>query len=133
MQAFLLPVGRDCYALPIEAVREVVPNPALTPVPTAHASVLGLFNVRGEIIPLLDTSALLDLGPLAEITFAVVVTTARGPAGLAVSGLPRAVELENPMGGADGSAAISTYAVGSDLAVLLDLDQLLKIDRGVTA
>ena len=92
-RAILLPVGRDWYALPPVALQEIVAGPVVTEVPTAPATVRGLFNVRGQIVPLLDTGALLGLEPAAACPFAAVVQTAHGPAGLAVTGMPEPAEL----------------------------------------
>ena len=60
-RAILLPVGRDWYALPPVALQEVVAGPVVTEVPMAPPTVRGLFNVRGQIVPLLDTGVLLGL------------------------------------------------------------------------
>ena len=62
MQALLLPVGDDLYALPMDWVREVVAAPTVTRLVTAPSVVLGLFNLRGQIVALLDTAALLGNG-----------------------------------------------------------------------
>ena len=129
MRAFLLPLGEETYALQMSAVREVVPRPPLTLLPTAPPSVLGLFNVRGEILPLLDTASLLDLGSLDSTTYAVVVETPDGPAGLAASGLPSVAELGESMPAGETPAAIGTYAVNGGLAVLLDIGVLLSTER----
>lgn len=129
MRAFLLPIGRENYALPIEVIREVVPQPSVTPVPTAPESVCGLFNVRGEIIPLLDTAALLGIGSVGRVAFAVVVESPAGPAGLAVSDLPRAVDLDDPVAEADGEAATGTHALGGGLVVMLDPARLIAPGR----
>ena len=86
-------MGRDWYALPPVALQEVVAGPVVTDVPMAPATVRGLFNVRGQIVPLLDTGALLGLEQTAASPFAVVVHTAHGPAGLSVTGMPEPAEL----------------------------------------
>ena len=44
--------------------------------PAAPATVRGLFNVRGQIVPLLDTGELLGLGSPTDSPFAVVVRSA---------------------------------------------------------
>lgn len=75
-------------AIDLQRVRSVVAEPALTPVPTAPPSVLGLANVRGDIVPVLDTGVLLGLDPVGQARFVLVVETSRGPAGLAVKAMP---------------------------------------------
>ena len=71
----MLPVGDDRYALAAEHVREVAAAPRTTDLPGMPAWALGLVNLRGEVVPLLDTAALLGLGPLPSAAFAVVVHT----------------------------------------------------------
>jgi purine-binding chemotaxis protein CheW len=50
----VLELGGERRSIPADAVREIVPLADLTPVPTAPASVRGLIQVRGQVIPVLD-------------------------------------------------------------------------------
>ena len=125
MLAIQLPVGENQYALPIEAIRQVVATSSTTPLVTAPDLVLGLFNLRGEIVPVLDLAGLLGLGGVERTTVVVVVNTLHGPAGLAVTGMPERVALDAAIGECDLPAARATYRVGDHLVVLLDLDALL--------
>src|SRR5215207_7095541 len=45
--------GRRC-ALPISEVREVLPSPPITPIPSAPPALRGLVPVHGQVLPLLD-------------------------------------------------------------------------------
>jgi purine-binding chemotaxis protein CheW len=119
-RAILLPVGRDWFALPPVALLEVVADPVVTEVPAAPATVRGLFNVRGQIIPLLDTGALLGLDSPAGCPFAVVVQTAHGPAALAVTGMPEPAELAWLVGPTRARGTVGAYAAGERIAVMLD-------------
>jgi purine-binding chemotaxis protein CheW len=119
-RAILLPVGRSWFALPPSALQEVVAGPDVTEVPAAPATVRGLFNVRGQIIPLLDTGALLGLDAPAGCPFAVVVQTALGPAALAVTGMPEPAELAWLVGPTRAKGTIGAYAAGDRIAVMLD-------------
>lgn len=127
MRALLLPVGPDSYAVDVMQVREVVTAPTVEPLPTAPASVLGLFNLRGEILPLLDTAALLGLGTVGAPAYVAVVETALGPAGLCATGPPQFVDLGEPVQSDEGRDAL--YRVGAGVAVLLDVDGLLTPAR----
>ncbi|HSW66758.1 MAG TPA: chemotaxis protein CheW [Bacillota bacterium] len=42
------------YAVPILSATEVVPTPPITPVPNAAPYIVGLINLRGKILPVLD-------------------------------------------------------------------------------
>src|SRR5687768_15091084 len=87
-RAIVLPMGDDAVAIGVDAVREVVVAPQITPLPTAPPAVLGLFNLRGSIVPVLDTSRLLDRSPLATIAYTVVVRCRNEDAALVASGVP---------------------------------------------
>jgi purine-binding chemotaxis protein CheW len=125
MRALLVPVGLDLYAVSMDGVREVVRAPLLTRLPTAPALVLGLFNLRGEIVPLLDTPVLMGLSRLPGWSFVAVVRSSLGPAGLAASALPEPAALGEPVGSSESPGTAGTYAVGQRLAVLLDIEELL--------
>jgi purine-binding chemotaxis protein CheW len=136
MRALVICAGLDYFALPMESVREVVAAPTLCPIPTGPSSLLGLFNLRGEIVPLFDTATLVGLGPVSVWPFAAVVQTPLGAAGLGASGLPESMILAEPIGpsGAPGTTAL--YAVARRLVALIDLDLLLapgRIDGRVSA
>lgn len=54
-QFLLFRIGDDEFGLPIEAVDEVTPlPPKLTALPNSPAFVLGVMNLRGEVIPVID-------------------------------------------------------------------------------
>lgn len=129
VQALLLPVGDDFYALPVSWVREVVRSPRLTGLVTSPARVLGLFNLRGQIVPLLDTAAVLGTGTIEGIAFAVVVNWQQGPIGLAVSGFPHRVQLDAPTGPSDLPGTVGLYKVDDQVAALLDPAALLMPER----
>src|SRR5205807_2589005 len=92
--AVVFPLGPERYALPVEGVREIVAAPALTSLPTAPAVVLGLVNLRGDVLPVFDTGRLVASPYSAEPQFVMVVETDRGAAGVAASGLPSILELD---------------------------------------
>ena len=55
------------YALPLAAVREVVLQPeGLVRVPRAPLPVMGVVNLRGRVVTVLDFASLLELPPSAQ-------------------------------------------------------------------
>lgn len=46
--------GRERFCLPVLEMEEVVDWPQVTPVPRAPAFLMGVFNLRGAIIPIID-------------------------------------------------------------------------------
>jgi purine-binding chemotaxis protein CheW len=125
MRALLIPLGDDVYAIAMHRVREVVAAPMATQLPTGPSSALGVFNLRGEIVPLFDTAMLLGLGAGTSAPFAAVVESALGPAGLSASAAPQSADLGAPLATSDDSAGQVLYAVGERLVTLVDVDALL--------
>jgi len=54
-------VGGESYALPVENVLEVAPLGRIAAVPGSPASVLGVRNLRGQILPVFDLASVLGL------------------------------------------------------------------------
>jgi purine-binding chemotaxis protein CheW len=129
VESVVIPVGADLYAVPVDWVREVVAGPVVTPLVTAPPIVLGLFNLRGDIIPLLDTAGLLGLGRIDGAPFAVVLRNDQGLAGLAATAFPRRAQLDTPTGLSELAGTAGTYKVGDQAVVLLDPEALLTSDR----
>ena len=56
--------GGERFALPLEAVREVVvPRPPFARVPRAHDAVRGAMNLRGRVLAVVELAPLLGLPP----------------------------------------------------------------------
>lgn len=127
MRALLIPVGLDVFAVPMESVQEVVAAPFLCSLPISPAAILGLFNLRGEIVPLFDTAALIGLGRLGAWPFAAVVRTSLGSAGLGASELPESTTLGEQIGPSESLGTAGIYAVGQRLAVLIEVEALLAL------
>ena len=126
MRVLLLPVRDDRYALPLEQVSEVVEAPQVTALPHAPPDVLGVTNLRGAVVPVLDTGALLGLGALGSAPYAAVAESEYGQVALAASGTPDAVELGRPVGEAQDRRALGRFDLdGRRVATLLDLGRLV--------
>jgi chemotaxis signal transduction protein len=129
VQTILLPLDAELYGLPIDCVREVLAAPIVTRLATAPAAVLGLINLRGEIVPLLDTAALLGVGSSTTVAFAVVVNTPDGPAALAVTGFPERAELVTQVTTSELPGTGGIYQLDRRAVVLLDPVALLAPER----
>jgi purine-binding chemotaxis protein CheW len=130
VRTLVLPVGDERYAFDTARVREVAAAPRSTPLPGAPGWVLGVISVRGEVVPLLDTVAMLGLGAMPAPGFAVVVELAAGPAAFGATGMPEVATLDEPLGPSELPGALGRHRVDRDLVVLLDPDALLVAARG---
>jgi purine-binding chemotaxis protein CheW len=123
--ALLLPIGEDVYAVRAGSVREVVKSPQFTKLATAPEPVIGLINLRGEIVPLLDTARLLGIGSRPDAEFAAVVESDRGLAALATTAHPSTADLLEPVATSELAATTGIYEVAGRPVVLLDPSGLI--------
>ena len=125
MEALLIPVGDELHAVELPLVREVVKAPVHAPVPGAPAWVLGLANLRGQIVPVFDTAQALGDEPLAAHSHVAVVDTPKGIVAIAASRMPGPVRMDEQIGASERRGAKGRYAVHGTVASLLDLPALV--------
>lgn len=61
----LFTLGEDRYALDLRDVAEVLPPPAIFPVPWASQCLKGAMNFHGSLVAVLDLAAFMNIGALA--------------------------------------------------------------------
>jgi chemotaxis signal transduction protein len=61
IQICLFNIGEDTYAIPVEALIEIIISPKIFPVPTTPSHVLGVISLRGNIVPIVDIRPALSL------------------------------------------------------------------------
>lgn len=69
LQRFLeFSLGEEDYAIPLLSVREVISVPETTPIPKAPSHFLGIMNLRGQVISVVDMRTKLKIKPLENNT-----------------------------------------------------------------
>lgn len=132
----------ETYAVAIEDVREIVKVPLLTEVPRGEKGLLGVMNLRGEVLPVYDVKhrlGLLDRPPVvtgptdvAKAARVVLVRDEQGDAGVLVDRVDEVVKLlasrfESPPPGTTDRDAIAGLARRDDaLYILLDVAKALR-------
>jgi purine-binding chemotaxis protein CheW len=126
-------VGPQRYAFPIERVREIQKIVAYAEVPDESGMVLGMVDVRGEIVPVVDIRSLigLPLEPYTLETPMVVVGSSAGPVALIVDAVESVVDLSTDPADAPemhslASRVLGVHRLGDELIFLLDIDALLE-------
>lgn len=133
----LFSIGQDTYAIPVEFLTEVIIPQKIFPVPTTPTHVLGVINLRGNIVPIVDIRPALSL-PLQSIsgqiaivkkdamTLGIVVDTV-----FEVVGVPESSVQETPAdGGAQqGGENLSRFLLGiiqreKSTAALLNIERI---------
>jgi chemotaxis signal transduction protein len=107
-------------------VHQVLRYPVVTRVPLSPTGLMGLLNVRGEIVALLDTGVLTATGPLGGPPFAVLVSGEKEMVALAADDLPVAADFGDPVGPGTHPGELGVYSSGGRLVVLVDIEELVK-------
>lgn len=132
-------LGEQLYALPADSVAEIIEVPAAARVPQSPPALLGLANLRGAVLPLVSSRALLGLPePAAQQTGksrAVVVDTS-SPLALAVDSVEALVTVaesdievrEAELSAAPGERLAGAFRAGkaATAAKILDIDGLVS-------
>lgn len=120
-------VAGEQYALPVEHVLEVAERGAVTPVPGAPAHVVGVRNLRGEVLPVVDLASALGLEAAGRAAGERIVVLEEGGrrAGLAVEGLVGVAQLAD-VSAQEGERFVSATALADgELVGVLAADAVL--------
>jgi len=129
-------MGGQSYAVELLKVQEVQRVPDILPVRGAAPHVMGVMNLRGQIITVIDLGACIGLGrePLTEASRVIVLETEEETIGLLVSAVAEVMSLseravENPVSSIPAlpkEALIGIARHGGHMSVLLDATVFLR-------
>ena len=129
-------LGTEEYAIPLLSVKEVIAIPELTPIPSSPPYFLGIMNLRGQVISILDLRQKLGIKPqnltetaviicdLSPLTIGVVVDSINSvlsPKENEVSGKP---EMQNNK---TTEYIMGVFKTEHKLVLLLDLSKALNV------
>jgi purine-binding chemotaxis protein CheW len=125
-------VGDENFALPVTQVLEVADLGTVAPVPGAPSSVLGVRNLRGQVLPLIDLSALLGTSRRDGRADKLVIAEGEGRrAGLAIDEVTDVAELAGPLQETDSPFLSGSTLVAGDLIGILDIAGVFDaVERG---
>ena len=134
-------VGQALCGMDILKIREINKIMQRTPVPQAPEYVLGVLNLRGKIVTIIDLGKKLGIGETApsEELRNIVVNSFDGSAGLLVSRIGDVVAvntaaMDQPpanLRGIQGNYFTGVFKTKSQLIGLLDIDRVLGIEESV--
>jgi two-component system chemotaxis response regulator CheV len=126
----------ELFGINVFKVREVLVMPTITALASAHEHLMGVANIRGQIIPVINLPAVLGCKPTKGLTILMVTEFGRTVQAFAVEDVNEIVRLDwDQVLPAEGSQA-GTLITGiarldgarddSRLAQVLDVEQILK-------
>jgi len=129
-------LGAEEYGIDILKVQEIKGYSAITHIPNAPPHVKGVMNLRGTVVPVVDLRAKFSMEPVEYNKFTVIIVVMVGEkiAGLVVDAVSDVLNVAAsevrpaPDLGArcDTRFIKGVVSVGDKLAVLLEIDKLLR-------
>lgn len=132
-------LDREIYGVNVMQVREVLRYSDIAPVPGAPAYVLGIINLRGNVVTVIDTRMRFGL-PTAEVTEntrIMIIESDKQVIGILVDSVAEVVDLntadidDTPNVGTEESAKFICGVCNrnNELLILIDLNKLLSEDE----
>jgi len=131
-------LGDEEYAVPLLKIKEVIAVPEITPVPFTPKHFLGIMNLRGQIISIMDlrTKFQMTTADLTEETAVIIVELDSLFLGMIVDSVDRVLNLTEadmsppPEFFDKGKGATVTGVARKDekLILLLDVSKTLDVD-----
>jgi purine-binding chemotaxis protein CheW len=118
-------VADEDYALAVGDVLEVAEVGDLTPVPGAAAAVVGVRNLRGQVVPVVDLATVLGLPPASSPQRIVITEQAGRRAGLAVDEVAGVEELPASSEEAEAVHVTRATLVDGALVGVVDVGSVL--------
>ncbi|PCI59278.1 MAG: chemotaxis protein CheW [Gammaproteobacteria bacterium] len=129
----------ETYGINVMQVQEVLRYTEIAPVPGAPSYVLGIINLRGNVVTVIDTRSRfgLETNEITDNTRIVIIEAEKQVIGILVDSVAEVVYLkaseidDAPNVGNDDSAKFIQGVSNRDgeLLILVDLDQLLSDDE----
>ena len=88
IRAAIISLGGELFTIDLKSVREVFVVESITPVPGMPSGLVGVTNLRGSVIPLLDLRPMFALSTDATLRYAVVVKHGNWQVGVLVDTVP---------------------------------------------
>jgi purine-binding chemotaxis protein CheW len=143
-QVLTFVLGKETYGVDILRVQEIRGWSAVTKIPHAPSHVLGVLNLRGSIVPIVDLRMRFSLDSAEYTTVTVIIVVSvisaagRRDFGVVVDGVSDVVNVNPeqvkaaPDLGAQGATDYirGLVPVAERMVVLLDIDRLIGSDIG---
>lgn len=136
IQIVCFKVGKEEYGIDILKVQEILTLPKITTLPKATEFILGVIELRGKILPIIDLSKRfgIETGNVAKATRSIVVNIKDKEVGLAIDSVSHVVKVESNeielppaiVKGISGRYIVGIAKVDDEFVVILDIDQIFS-------
>jgi purine-binding chemotaxis protein CheW len=122
-------VGSEKFGIPVQHLREIVPLPTVTRLPHAPPWMLGIAQVRGTLLSVVDLARLCTVRGQSVPRHLAVVQAAQGPIGFTIDDVLACRSVSSSMLEPEGHRTDHRALLGvtQDLLVVLDVPKLLAL------
>ncbi len=130
--------NKQHFGINVLKIKEIISRPALTQIPQSSANIIGVAELRGQTIPVIDLAMAIGRAPISNENNAeqkvIIAEFSRNTQGFLVSGVDRIVvrdwkDVLPPPGGVSGSFITGVIRLEDELVQLVDVEQVM---HGVT-
>lgn len=131
-------LGIEKYAIPLLTVKEVIRVPKITPVPQTAQHFLGIMNLRGQVISIMDLRKKLNLKELnSQETTVMILNFGQNQLGVMVDCVNYVVSLldseisEKPVVQSQNNTdyIVGVYRKDNELILILDIAKALSVEE----
>ncbi len=129
-------LNQTCFGIDVLVVQEVLNTQTMTPVPRAPEDVVGLINLRGQIVTALDLKKRLGIsGELAKSPMNIIIRAREGPVSLLVDEVGDVIELPvetlertpETVAGATRAFLAGVHKLDVGLLAAIDIDKVCGV------
>jgi purine-binding chemotaxis protein CheW len=121
-----LRIGAEAYAMPAEHVLEVAELGEVVVVPGAAAAILGVRNLRGEVLPVVDLGAVLGLPRDGKPQRLLVAEAGGRKAGFAIDEVTDVGRLTEPVEETESELLLGAALADDELVGFVDVPRLFE-------
>jgi purine-binding chemotaxis protein CheW len=125
-----LRVAAEAYAVPVEHVLQVAILGHVTVVPGAPPGMLGVWNLRGQILPVVDLALLLGIPRSAPPARLLVTQAGDRQAGFAIDDVSEVGELADPTEETESALLVGATLADGDLIGVIDVTRVFDSLEG---
>lgn len=141
MQIVCFKVGTEEYGIEILKVQEILKLPKITTLPKSADYILGIIDLRGKVIPIIDLGRKFAIDDQREAVTknlrAIVVNINNKKVGLAIDAVSHVIKVENKdiepappiVKGISGRYIVGIAKVDKGFVIILDINQIFSHDE----
>lgn len=121
-----LRVGNEVYAMPVEHVLEIAELGEVTPVPGSQSAILGVRNLRGQILPIVDLATVFGIAGSGNPQRVLVAEANGQRAGFAIDDVSDIEQLPDTVDETESDLLVGAALSKDELVGVVDVARVFQ-------